>query len=154
MKVYILFQLIAVVFSVFRAASAQACSIRGLCPPGLACFNRRCIAPLYDTTNYTRISEIQGRGTISALESQTVTTIGVETAIQESSSGNSYFIQDIHEDGDPLTSEGLYIFRPTFSGEKLPIVGDVVEVAGTVMEFTPSSRPNDLPVTELTSATG
>lgn len=134
--------------------SAQRCQGRRSCLTGLECFSRRCPTPEYVGSNYTRISEIQGRGQVPPLVDETAQTIGVVTAILASSTVNSYFIQDIYDDGDELTSEAIYVFRPNFGGDSAPIVGDVVEFSGRVTEFAPSSRSNDLPVTELVSATG
>lgn len=132
------------------AGSLRACKGRGTCPTGLECSQRRCTAPLYNGSGYTRISEIQGPGQVSPLVGKNVTTIGVVTAINR---GTSYFIQDLYGDGNDLTSEAIYVFRTKFNGAAAK-VGDVVEFTGTVTEYVPRSRPKDLPITELLSATG
>lgn len=148
---------IALCFAFLTLASAQRCKGRGQCPPGEECLRRkRCVRPLYTppaVPDFKFISEIQGSATVSSLEGQNVTTIGIITAINSLNSPSSIWIQDIYEDDNPLTSEGLFIFRPNFSEGPTPAVGDVVQVSGTVLEFVSSSRPEDLPVTEISGGT-
>jgi hypothetical protein len=75
------------------------------------------------------IHEIQGNGSVSPLEGKEVTTCGTVFAIASGSTG--YWMQDTTEDGDPTTSEGLYVYGPN-SGIA---VGDVVSHTGTVTEY-------------------
>ncbi|MDJ0715869.1 MAG: endonuclease/exonuclease/phosphatase family protein [Prochloraceae cyanobacterium] len=92
------------------------------------------------------ISQIQGASLTSPRVNELVTTIGIVTAFNS----NGFYLQDPIGDGNIATSEGIFVFTdsaPTVS------VGDRVEVNGRVTEFTPSSRSNDLPVTEITSPT-
>ena len=92
------------------------------------------------------ISQIQGASLTSPRVNELVTTIGIVTALNS----NGFYLQDPIGDGNIATSEGIFVFTdsaPTVS------VGDRVEVNGRVTEFTPSSRSNDLPVTEITSPT-
>jgi len=74
---------------------------------------------------------IQGDGEFSPLEGSEVTTPGnIITAIGP----EGFFIQtlDGNVDGDPDTSEGIYVhFGSAYSG----LVGDIVDVTGTVTEF-------------------
>jgi predicted extracellular nuclease len=75
------------------------------------------------------IHTIQGDGLVSPLTGTPVVTTGIVTGIK----GNGFFMQSAGEgDGDPLTSEGLFIFTST-----LPTVkpGDLAEVRGTATEF-------------------
>ena len=53
------------------------------------------------------IPEIQGDGQFSPVEGQVVTTTGVVTAI--SANGRDMWIQDPNGDGDPATSDGLFV---------------------------------------------
>ncbi|NEP70434.1 MAG: ExeM/NucH family extracellular endonuclease [Okeania sp. SIO2G4] len=88
------------------------------------------------------ISEIQGSGTSSPLEGQTVTIEAVVVGdYQDGASGtngdlNGFFVQeeDSDADADPLTSEGLFIFDGDSPAVDVNI-GDVVQVTGTVDEF-------------------
>ena len=77
------------------------------------------------------INIIQGAGEFSPLEGSEVTTPGnVITAIGP----EGFFIQtpDGFDDGDPETSEGIYVHL----GSAYPgLVGDLVNVTGTVTEF-------------------
>ena len=101
---------------------------------------------------YTPIYQIQGSGATSPLAGQAVTTRGVVTLV----TNNGYFIQDETGDGDPATSDGLFVFTnsaPTVTA------GRRVQVSGTVAEFDVSlgtSNPGAeaRPLTELTTITG
>jgi hypothetical protein len=86
----------------------------------------------------TPISAIQGSGTSSPLSGRTVTTEGVVTGdYQPAALQSGFFIQATQEDGNPATSEGLFIYvpqsNPLSSIDVRP--GDVVRVSGTVKEF-------------------
>ena len=76
------------------------------------------------------IPAIQGSGATSPLLGQTVSTRGVVTRLNS----NGFFIQDLTGDGNPATSDGLFVFT---SGTSYPAaaVGKLVEVTGTVAEF-------------------
>lgn len=94
----------------------------------------------------TPIYTIQGTTTdLNTLESplvgQLVTTEGVVTVVL----GNGFFVQDVMGDGNPTTSDGLFVFT-----DSMPTVssGDLVRVAGTITEFRGSSS-NDLTLTQL-----
>jgi predicted extracellular nuclease len=100
-----------------------------------------------DTPIYT----IQGSGNTSPLVGQTVTTTGVVTKL----TNNGFFLQDPTGDGDPLTSDGIFVFSST-----APTVtaGQYVRLTGLVTEFNVGSaaNPDTLAhrVTELTTITG
>ncbi len=87
--------------------------------------------------DYTPIYTIQGDGMRSEWVGQMATTRGVVTGIFEGNfpSGNfdGFFIQDANGDGDPNTSDAIFInigtSNPTIS------VGQLVEVTGEVQEF-------------------
>jgi predicted extracellular nuclease len=80
------------------------------------------------------ISTVQGPGFSSPLEGSVVEVEAVVVGdLQGSDELSGFFIQeeDADQDGDDLTSEGLFVFSREF-----PVnVGDVVRVRGTVIEF-------------------
>ena len=98
----------------------------------------------------TRISSIQGssdfsslpdlakvgRDDLSPLLGDTVTISAVVTAdFQAGLSGFYVQEEDVDADGDPFTSEGLFIFDGALSGAPDVAVGDLVTVSGVVGEF-------------------
>ena len=81
----------------------------------------------------TFIHCIQGSGATSPLEGETHTIEGVVIAqIQGDTERQGFFIQeeDLDNDGDPATSEGLFVYRPGSPVE----VGDLIQVTGKVSE--------------------
>lgn len=103
---------------------------------------------LVNVAALTRIPQIQGRGASSPLVGINVTTEGVVTHV----TNNGYFLQDPLGDGDPLTSDGLFVFNGSAAK---PLVGQRVRVAGTVVEFNTGAAGNALtaanPLTELSN---
>jgi len=91
------------------------------------------------------IPEIQGRGHRSPLEGARVDTQGLVTAVD----ANGFYLQDPAGDGDPFTSDAIFVFtrsRPEVS------VGDWARVVGSVEEFIPGGAFSaNLSVTELRS---
>jgi predicted extracellular nuclease len=77
------------------------------------------------------IPQIQGSGATSPYANTVQTTSGV---ITKKLSGGGFFIQDPNGDGDPTTSDGIYVFGASTSGQ----VGDLVRVTGTVAEYAPT----------------
>lgn len=94
------------------------------------------------------ISDIQGRGPLSPYAGQVVRTRGVITARKF----NGVFIQAEPgtEDGDPATSDGVFVFTSSAPAASLA-VGDVVSVAGAVSEFVPAADPVSPALTEITA---
>lgn len=94
------------------------------------------------------IADIQGSGATSPLAGQVVRTRGVVTARKF----NGVFIQvePGGEDGDPATSDGVFVFTGSTPPATL-VAGDVVSVVGTIAEFVPSADPASPPLTEITS---
>jgi uncharacterized protein len=95
------------------------------------------------------IHDIQGSGDASPVTGRLVATTGIVTAVKS----NGFFIQnpDNAADGDPNTSEGVFVFtssRPT----SVATVGNFVQVTGTVAEFIPSSDPNSPSSTEISGS--
>jgi predicted extracellular nuclease len=83
----------------------------------------------------TLISAIQGIGATSPMVGDNVTFQGVVTAIRPGLSG--FFVQEeaADQDADPSTSEGVFVRTNPPAGTA---PGDVVQVSGTVAEFTGS----------------
>lgn len=87
----------------------------------------------------TAIGEVQGAGANSPLEGETVTVSGVVTGDFQENDGDTrrnlqgFYIQD-SPDGDPASSDGIFIFDGTNPGVDVS-VGDLVEVSGTVQEY-------------------
>lgn len=84
-----------------------------------------------------RIHDIQGTTRLSPYVGQTVTDVpGVVTGVRTDGSAGFWF-QDPHGDGDPATSEGLFVYTqdaPTVA------VGDEVLVSGEVGEYYPGGE--------------
>ena len=90
------------------------------------------------------IYEIQGSGDASPMIGRRAIIDGVVVSdFQNSDQLNGFHVQEIDGDGDPATSDGIFVFE---GGSTVDVsVGDVVTVAGRVAEF------NGL--TEITSVT-
>jgi hypothetical protein len=100
----------------------------------------------------TLIHDVQGSGAVSPLVGQTVTIEAIVVGdFQHGASGthgdlDGFYVQEEndHVDGDPLTSEGLFIYDG--SSPALDVnIGDIVSVEGIVSEY--------YGVTEITSLT-
>jgi uncharacterized protein len=105
----------------------------------------------------TPIYVIQGSGNTSALVGQTVTTTGVVTKLNN----NGFFLQDLMGDGNPLTSDGIFVFTgtaPTVTPVTPVTTGSYVRLSGRVVEFNTGAATNadtaSRTVTELTTITG
>ena len=90
------------------------------------------------------IPQIQGNGAASPFNGTTQTTEGVVTA----KIANGFFIQDESGDGDPSTSDAVFVYMNTtpFS----VAIGDKVRVTATISEFKPSGANRSY--TELVNA--
>src|SRR3989442_1112359 len=97
----------------------------------------------------TPIHDIQGAGHISPKNGQNVSNVnGIVTAKRT----NGFYMQDPNPDGDPATSEGIFVF--TSSSPTSVSVGDAVTVSGKVQEFRPGgASAGNLTTTELTGPT-
>jgi predicted extracellular nuclease len=86
------------------------------------------------------IHDIQGPGAASPYDGKVVTTTGVVTGDFQDGDDDAwrdlggFFVQSPEPDGDPLTSEGLFVFERGRSRTDVA-VGDLVEVTGTVTEY-------------------
>ncbi|RVT53371.1 ExeM/NucH family extracellular endonuclease [Rubrivivax albus] len=110
-----------------------------------------CCLPAWAQASVT-IPALQGSGLVSPLAGQRVTTEGVVTHVVN----NGFFLQDPVGDGDPATSDGVFVFT---SSAPTVNVGDVVRLTGTVTEFdvsgsTANPAAEARPLTELTSISG
>jgi hypothetical protein len=116
------------VFSFSTAANAQGhAETVGPCPEG---------------ASLTPIPAIQGSGASSPITGRTVTTEGIVVGdFQSADHQSGFFIQAAQGDGNPATSDGLFIYvprsNPLSSIDVRP--GDGVRVSGTVKEFRTGS---------------
>ncbi len=97
------------------------------------------LAPIYD---------IQGSGDASPLAGQNVSAVGIVTGDFQDATGihgdlNGFYLQDAVGDGDPATSDGIFVFDGF-----IPAVdvrpGDEVRVIGSVSEFFGETQLNAL----------
>lgn len=97
----------------------------------------------------TPIHAVQGSGLISPMVGHSVVVRGIVTAVR---SNNGFFIQepDASVDADPATSEGIFVFTSS-AAPAAAAVGNLVQVTGTVLEFTPIGDPSGLSVTQISS---
>ena len=96
----------------------------------------------------TPIHDVQGAGLASPITGQVVEIEGVVVGAYPGANGfQGFHVQeeDVDADGDPATSEGLFIFEP--NGGATYAVGDQVRVRGRVTEFTTTG----VTLTELTN---
>ena len=97
----------------------------------------------------TPIHAVQGSGLTSPMVGHSVVVRGIVTAVR---SNNGFFIQepDALIDADPSTSEGIFVFTST-APPAAAAVGNLVQVVGTVLEFTPIGDPSALSITQISS---
>jgi predicted extracellular nuclease len=83
---------------------------------------------------YTPIYEIQGSGSSSPIVGSTVTTEGVVTVdVQRDEEHDGFFLQDINGDGDPTTSDGIFVLHQNYWGFDVE-AGDLVRITAQVSE--------------------
>ncbi|KRA53632.1 hypothetical protein ASD77_02880 [Pseudoxanthomonas sp. Root65] len=95
------------------------------------------------------IAQIQGTGLLSPHNGKRVVTEGIVTALKFN---NGFFLQAANDDGDPATSDAVFVFTSS-APPASAAVGNRVRVTGTVEEFTPSSNPHQLAITEIVTPT-
>jgi len=93
------------------------------------------------------IAEIQGVGHTSGFAGQSVVTNGIVTAVDT----NGFWIQMAVGDGNTQTSDGIFVFTSS-APPAAAVVGNAVQVAGTVTEFQ-SSAVTGLTVTQISGPT-
>ncbi|MEM6333727.1 MAG: endonuclease/exonuclease/phosphatase family protein [Planctomycetota bacterium] len=91
------------------------------------------------------IYEIQGPGRVSPFVDEFVTTSGVVTAVLS----NGFFMQDAFGDGDPATSDGIFVFT---GGTPSVAIGGPYQVSGIVEERFDKTQLNSFSVSELRAA--
>ena len=94
------------------------------------------------------IYTIQGSGATSPLVGQVVTTSGVVTKLLN----NGFFIQDLTGDGNPATSDGIFVFTSS-APPAAAQVGSLVQVTGSVVEFSSGAGTAASPLTEIGTVT-
>jgi len=123
---------------------------------------------VYEFTPEVKIYNIQGEGHLSNFVGETVTTIGIVTALWNLSllrrslfvgetvttigivtavDFNGFYLQDATGDGNDNTSNGIFVFTgdaPAFS------IGDELQLTGEVSEFVPGGADTgNLSITQL-----
>lgn len=88
---------------------------------------------------FTPAYTIQGTGPASPLVNSTVTTKGVVVADLEGPPPTlrGFYLQDMTGDGDPATSDAVFVFNGSNDNVN---VGDVVRVTGSVSEFSQQTQ--------------
>jgi predicted extracellular nuclease len=105
---------------------------------------------LNDDIANLKIGAIQGTGDASSYAGQTVSTTGnVVTVV----SGNNFYMQDPVGDGDPDTSDAIYVFRGGASSPAVA-VGDIVDVTGPIAEFNGTTEFSGSPLTVTVAGSG
>jgi uncharacterized protein len=94
------------------------------------------------------IAEVQGSGLTSPLLTSSVTISGIVTGLKS----NGFFMQMPEGDGNPATSDGIFIFTSSTPPSAVQL-GNNVCVTGTVFEFTPSADFGGRSLTQLTTPT-
>lgn len=90
------------------------------------------------------IPAIQGSGATSPFVGTLVVTTGVVTKRVN----NGFFMQDPVGDGDPATSDGIFVFTSSTPPEAAS-VGSLVSVSGTVLEFSNGAGTTATPLTQI-----
>ncbi len=106
----------------------------------------------------TLISAVQGAGPASPIEGAEVTVEAVvvgdfQDAVGADGDLNGFFVQeeDADADGDPATSEGVFVFQGSAPAVDVA-QGDRVRVTGTVTEFNGVTQLSNVTVTVLGTA--
>lgn len=134
--------------SVLAGAGSQTGNQRDAAVPGNEAPSATCA--MTAAPGIVRIPAIQGMGGVSPLVGRSVKTEGVVTRRND----NGFTLQDETGDGDPASSDGVFVFTataPTVS------VGDRVRLSATVAEFNTGAASNPVtaanPRTELAGVT-
>lgn len=115
----------------------QSCQVEADTPlpgPGATPFPRAGLTPIF---------AIQGAAQTSPLQGQAVVTSGIVTAVDS----NGFYLQDPEGDSDRFTADGIFVFT---GDDPTVAVGDQIEIAATVGEFTPGGvSTRNLSTTQL-----
>ena len=102
---------------------------------------------------FKNIYQITGAGTASPLAGTPVETRGVVTALRGTTgTTKGFYIESVtaDRDNDPNTSEGLLVFTGSTALPACAVVGNNIQIDGTVTDFIPSTAPaGSVPLTEL-----
>jgi hypothetical protein len=82
---------------------------------------------------FVPICEIQGAGFTSPYEGQAVRTQGIVIADFDETGKRGFYIQDEDCDGDPATSDGIFVYLGSIS--QVVSDGDLVEARGSIQEY-------------------
>ncbi|MFW2589961.1 ExeM/NucH family extracellular endonuclease [Sagittula sp. SSi028] len=115
--------------------------------------------PPPEPTEVTLISTIQGSGSASFLEGQTVTVDAIVVGdFQDGSAGvdgdlNGFYLQeeDADSDGNVMTSEGLFVYEGALSLMNVQ-AGDRVRVTATVAEYFGETQLTSVSMIEVVSS--
>ena len=94
------------------------------------------------------IFQIQGSSAQSTYAGQLVRTTGVVTH----RTSNGFFIQDVTGDGNPATSDGLFVFTGSTVFAAVA-VGNLVQVTGSAAEFSNGAGTAATPLTQIANPT-
>lgn len=100
------------------------------------------------TATAAAIYTVQGSGATSTLAGQVVITSGVVTKRLN----NGFFIQDLSGDGNAATSDGIFVFTSS-APPATAAVGNLVQVTGSVVEFSSGAGTAATPLTEISNVT-
>ena len=103
---------------------------------------------VYDVSDVIAINVIQGAGATSSMVGQTVTVEAIVIGdfqngdADDKRSLNGFYLQEegADQDGNALTSEGMFVFLGSLPGAMDVEIGDRVRVTGTVNEFNGSTQ--------------
>jgi predicted extracellular nuclease len=97
------------------------------------------------------IAAVQGDKNMSPYENQRVRVSGIVTARTRT----GFFLQtpDDKTDGNPNTSEGIFVYTKT-APEASAAIGSMISASGFVDEYGPRAEPNSLTITEISFKTG
>ena len=99
---------------------------------------------LYAVWEKIKIYTIQGTTHESPFKDQTVTAVpGIVTAITYSKGApTGFYTQDAQGDGNPATSDGIYVYCGKDNMSAALKVGDAVTVSGKIVEYIPNPKTN------------
>ena len=103
-------------------------------------------------TGLTPIYTIQGAALRSPLVGQTITTTGVVIGIKSVQTSYGFYIQDPNGDGDPNTSDGVFVYTSSKPPASV-ILSHTVQVKGFISEYV-ASGTTDQPFTEVQGSAG
>ena len=101
----------------------------------------------------TTIAAVQGSGQSSPVAGTVVSVAGLVTGRITLGSARGIFLQMAEGDGNPATSDGVFVFTGSTTPPADAAVGNEVCVTGEVVEFIPTADPRSLPTTEISRPT-